>query len=139
MRLTIIPSDGTVIKNNEGYSEIDLTTCNIPTNVHALQWYGDSGEIEYIDHTLPNEEINVLPQWATECITLWDNKDYEEKNPPPPTEAEIKNQRIAELKGMLRSTDYVTLSDYDQSKPDVIANRQLWRDEIRTLQAQINL
>lgn len=41
--------------------------------------------------------------------------------------------RIAQLKQLLRDTDYVTLPDYDKSKPDVLAQRQLWRDEIRSL------
>lgn len=139
MKLTIIPSDGTVQKDGESYKELNLTACNIPSDVHALQWYGDSGEIEYIDHTLPNETINVLPQWATDCVAVWDNKDYEEKNPPPPTEAEIKVARIDELKALLAETDYVALNDYDKEKLDAKADRQAWRDEIRTLQAQINL
>lgn len=42
--------------------------------------------------------------------------------------------RIAELKRQLAATDYVALSDYDKSKPDVLAQRQAWRDEIRTLE-----
>jgi hypothetical protein len=42
--------------------------------------------------------------------------------------------RIAELQQLLRDTDYVTLSDYDRVKPDVLAQRQAWRDEIRALE-----
>jgi hypothetical protein len=48
---------------------------------------------------------------------------------------QAKNARIAELKQLLADTDYVALSDYDQDKPDVKAQRQLWRDEIRELEA----
>lgn len=44
-----------------------------------------------------------------------------------------KDARIAELKQLLSDTDYVVLPDYDKSKPDVLAQRQLWRDEIRSL------
>lgn len=44
-----------------------------------------------------------------------------------------KEKRIAELKAFLRETDYVALPDYDQEKPDVIAERQAARDEIRSL------
>jgi hypothetical protein len=40
--------------------------------------------------------------------------------------------RIAELKKLLAETDYVAMPDYDQDKPDVIAQRQAWREEIRT-------
>ena len=44
-------------------------------------------------------------------------------------------KRIAELKQLLRDSDYVALSDYDQDKPEVKAQRQAWRDEIRALEA----
>jgi hypothetical protein len=47
-----------------------------------------------------------------------------------------KDVRIAELKQLLRETDYVALSDYDKAKPKVVAQRQVWREEIRQLEAQ---
>jgi hypothetical protein len=56
---------------------------------------------------------------------------------PEQIEAEQAEQarvaRIAELKKLLRETDYVALPDYDGDKPDVIAQRQAWREEIRLL------
>ena len=42
--------------------------------------------------------------------------------------------RIAELQQKLLDTDYVTLSDYDKDKPEILADRQAWRDEIRQLE-----
>lgn len=69
---------------------------------------------------------------------------------PKPTEAELLAQvataqvkqttqaEINELKGKLQATDYVALSDYDQDKTDVKAQRQQWRESIRTLQAEID-
>jgi hypothetical protein len=50
-------------------------------------------------------------------------------------EAGRKVARIAELKQLLADTDYVALSDYDKSKPELLAQRQAWREEIRTLEA----
>lgn len=50
-------------------------------------------------------------------------------------EAGRKVARIAELKQLLADTDYVAMSDYDKSKPEVLAQRQAWREEIRTLEA----
>jgi hypothetical protein len=50
-------------------------------------------------------------------------------------EQQSKNARIAELKQLLANTDYVALSDYDQEKADVKTQRQLWREEIRKLEA----
>jgi hypothetical protein len=42
-------------------------------------------------------------------------------------------QRIQELKRLLTETDYVALADYDKEKPELITQRQEWRDEIRQL------
>ena len=42
--------------------------------------------------------------------------------------------RIAELQQKLRDTDYVALPDYDKDKPEILADRQAWRDEIRSLE-----
>jgi hypothetical protein len=47
--------------------------------------------------------------------------------------AQARVARIAELKKLLAETDHVAMHDYDQDKPDVIAQRQAWREEIRTL------
>lgn len=53
---------------------------------------------------------------------------------PAKAQAKTNAARIAELQQLLTSTDYVTLSDYDKDKPDVLAQRQAWRDEIRMLE-----
>ena len=69
---------------------------------------------------------------------------------PKPTEAELLAQvataqakqtaqvEINELKGKLQATDYVALSDYDQDKTDVKAQRQVWRERIRELEGIIS-
>ena len=46
-----------------------------------------------------------------------------------------REARIAELKAFLRDTDYVALSDYDKDKPEIIAERQAAREELRELGA----
>jgi len=46
-----------------------------------------------------------------------------------------REARIAELKQFLRDTDYVALSDYDKDKPEIIAERQAAREELRELGA----
>jgi hypothetical protein len=47
----------------------------------------------------------------------------------------VTQARIAELKAFLRDTDYVALSDYDKDKPEIIAERQAAREELRELGA----
>jgi hypothetical protein len=51
------------------------------------------------------------------------------------TASRTSEARIAELKKLLQETDYVALPDYDQDKASVLADRQAWREEIRTLEA----
>ena len=74
MKLTIIRTDGAVYKNNISYSGLDLS--EVPSNIHAFQWYETEGEIEFInnsDKTKPqNELISELPAWVTTAISKWD-------------------------------------------------------------------
>lgn len=74
MKLTIIPSDGAVYKDGVSYSGLDLS--GIPENVHALQWNGDSGWIEFNNESEfrkpANEKIDALPDWANDALVKWD-------------------------------------------------------------------
>jgi hypothetical protein len=54
---------------------------------------------------------------------------------PAKLQAKQNAERIAELKQLLADTDYVALSDYDKDKPDVLAQRLAWREEVRQLEA----
>ena len=71
MKLTIVVADNAVNKDEVGYGGLDLSSCNIPTNVWALQWDNDSGHIEYTGAT-SNDEITELPAWATAAEALWE-------------------------------------------------------------------
>lgn len=51
-------------------------------------------------------------------------------------EQQARDQRIAELKRNLADTDYTALPDYDKDKPDLRAQRQAWREEIRALEQE---
>jgi hypothetical protein len=102
MRLTIIPTDGTVIIDGVPRCELSLSSCNIPNNVHALQWYDIKGWIEFQDPEdpftpkSPNQEINNLPEWAIACIAVWEA--WVPPAPPEPpvviTDGEISNTTL---------------------------------------------
>jgi hypothetical protein len=88
MRLTIIPSDNFVAVDVDGsHHPLDLSACNIPADVHALQWYETKGWIEFSDDDdpftpkPPNQEITQLPQWALNCVNVWEN--WTPSLPPP--------------------------------------------------------
>ena len=46
--------------------------------------------------------------------------------------------RITELKQLLADSDYKVLPDYDKTDDDIMIKRQEWRDEIRTLEANLD-
>ena len=75
MKLTIIPVDNAVYVDGINYSGLNLSTANIPSNVHALQWKNTIGWIEFLDNddaTKPqNQSITELPEWANACLVKW--------------------------------------------------------------------
>lgn len=83
MRLTIIPSDSLVGVDNQFFSNLDLSACIIPANIHAIQWYETEGELEFVsnpDRTKPqNEIISELPAWANSCVTVWNTAKAEQE------------------------------------------------------------
>lgn len=85
--LTIVPMDGTCVCDSFAITELDFSSCNIPNNIHALQWnrppyptkdksylsgleYGQGeGWIEYASPN-PNLKITTLPQWALDAYEV---------------------------------------------------------------------
>jgi len=108
MRLTIIPNDKAVYKDNVAYDGLNMSA--VPLNVHALQWFGASGNIEF-KNNVPNEDITELPNWANLCIQEWEAANYAEKHPPAPTPEQLIAACKAEAKQRLESTDYSELPD----------------------------
>ena len=78
MNLTIINKDNAVYVDGLALAGLDLSTTGIPSNVHALQWKVNLGWIEFQDNsdfTKPaNEIINALPDWANNCVTIYNNQ-----------------------------------------------------------------
>lgn len=72
MRVTIIPADGFVSIDGLGYSGLDLSA--IDQTVHAVQWSGDSGEVEMKDAVtgmlVANAAIDSLDDYQT-AIDQW--------------------------------------------------------------------
>jgi hypothetical protein len=89
MRLTIVPSDNKVVVNGDSsHRPLDLSLCNIPANIHALQWYDTEGEIEFDGRPKPlNEDITELPEWALACVGAWEA--WTPPVPPEPTEPSV--------------------------------------------------
>jgi len=106
MRLTIIPSDRAVYVDNQCSIGLDLSSCDIPKNIQALQWYSDHGNIEFLEN-IPNEEITVLPDWASACLNVWTIIN----TPAPPTNNQIIAANKLKAEGLLLESDWSMLSD----------------------------
>lgn len=134
MRLSIIPSDGTVCENGVCYSHLNWQ--DTPANVHALQWDNDSGWIEFNDGT-PNEDIDELPSWVSNAEQAWD----EAANPPPPpapTPEEIQAQNKSQAESLLQATDWsATIDIADPAYSDPYLSNQTeflqYRSEVRKI------
>ena len=130
MKLTIIPADGSVGEDGKFYNDLDLSSCGIPADVHALQWDNTAGWIEF-STPIPNEEITSLPAWANCCMTKW----AEANNPPPPPPPTAdQNKQIAVQK--LKDTDWTTIPDVaDPTKSNpYLSNAQdfvVYRNSVR--------
>jgi hypothetical protein len=92
------------------------------TEGQFLRWVGQKWQVEEI------------PTPQSETVAQAEPEAEPEPQPSPEEAHEIKTLRhIEEIKQLLQSTDYVALPDYDKQKPDVLAQRQQWRDQIRML------
>lgn len=77
----------------------------IPEGVESLNWLNDEkGYIFYNDCT--QEEITVFPEWAQQCVNIF-NENYPKPNPEP-TPEELNKQ---EASNMLYATDWTTIPD----------------------------
>jgi hypothetical protein len=90
MRVTIIPEDGSVCVDGEGYSNLNLSW--IEDSVHAIQWYGERGEIERKDPTMGkmtgNEEINSLEPFQL-ALDAWAEAKQAAAQAATPSSGEI--------------------------------------------------
>ncbi len=110
MKLTIIPSTGTVNKDSSAYNDLDLSSCGIPSDVHAIQWQDTAGWIEYTSPLVPNQEITELPAWTNCCINKWT-----EANTPVPPQSPTAEQNKKTAVNRLKATDWTTIPDVGDS------------------------
>lgn len=74
MRVIIIPEDSFMYVDGVGKNNVNLSF--VPKDIHALQWYGSIGEIEYQDQfgrATVNQTINSLDQFPyyQQCYEAW--------------------------------------------------------------------
>lgn len=131
MRLTIVVPDGLVVV--DGIASSPLTWDGTPVDVHALQWYGEVGNIEFVSGLKPNEQIDTLPQWASNAYAAWVVATT--PKPPEPPTADF-NKSVAS--DYLFQTDWTTIpdvSDPTKSNPYLanVSEFVVYRNQVRQI------
>jgi len=91
----------------------------------------DEAGFWYERNPFEGRDRNVDSDLVNSIFAEVEQKYNEYQESTKPTEKEIK---IIELRQKLAATDYKVLPDYDKPNEDVKVQRQVWRDEIRTLE-----
>ena len=122
MRVTMIRDDNIITINGRTIT-VDLS--EIPTNIHAVQWYGESGHIERQGQ--PNQAINSLDDFQI-WIDQFERLAYELDNPPEESNIQKKNKeikdRIYQYKSDLHELQFNWLSASVSDGDSALAKKQ---------------
>jgi len=131
--LRIIPDDNFVAV--DGY-ECRLDSISLAANVHAIQWDGSAGWIEYNDGTA-NETISSISAYST--ITD-DHATQKAAEATATAEAEAAQTALEATYGWKRvfdeTTSYASVGDQlDQQYQDAVNGTTTWKDGIAAVKA----
>lgn len=129
MRLTIVPVDKSIILDGKALIRIKQDLSWIPSDIHAVQWYDDCGEVEYNDGK-PNEKITSLGIYEQAIIDH--NNELERRI----RELEESRDYWEELRGI--RNHYLFNSDWTQFTDSPLLDDkklewQLYRQKLREL------
>lgn len=101
MRVTIVPSDN-FMQIDGRTIWIDLS--DIPTNIHAVQWDGVSGHVEYTNsQNVVLQNLSAFQTWIDRWTAA---RDIEDAPPPPKT----PEQLAAEARGAAKKAREATVA-----------------------------
>ena len=135
--VTVVPSDSLIIVDGKAL----VFPFDAPTNLHALQWRGDTGHTEWTDG--PNKPLTAedYDEQVVPYVKLWQAEKARLEQAAAEAEAaqlaqynseEARFERLrAERDRRLSATDYLLMQDYpldDTLKGAVQAYRQALRD-----------
>mgnify|MGYP002579642612 FL=1 len=139
--VTVVPADSLIIVNGEAI----VLPFDAPTNLHALQWRGDTGHTEWTDG--PNQPLTAedYDEQVAPFVKLW----QDEKARLEQAAAEAEAARLAEYNSeaarferlraerdqRLAATDYLLMEDYplDDTRKEAV---RLYRQSLRDLPSQ---
>ena len=127
MRLTVVPSDKIIIKDGKEYKVTDLSY--LDSNIHAIQWYDDKGEIEYVDGTSNLEITDITPY--NQCVTDWEAAKTKETEANVVSDEEYEKWFREIRNTLLLDSDWTQFTDSpltDAKKTEWKTYRQKLRD-----------
>lgn len=133
MNVTIIAPDNIVIVDGRAH-RMDLTGFTVLEAIHAVQWRGDAGEVEYTDgrHNALLETLEdfqpILDLYTAEIDTI--------DNPPPPTLEEVKLRHRATIDAWRETAERAGVTyEFPGGHVDVIQTRHA--DDFRNIQGRV--
>ena len=110
-RITIINNDdGTMDIMVNGENTADIPSDNLDPNIHAIQWYGDHGEVEYNNRNEEITDFSLFNQLLLDRDAEID-RIVKEAIEEEPSEDKVVRDKRNEL---LEDTDWVILRYLDQ-------------------------
>lgn len=98
MQLTIVPVDGVVVYNGIGYKNVDLSS--VDPHIHAVQFQGDKGWIEYKYNTRTLlTSLNKFQEVINQCEAIKTFEEMRALDPyyGMPTEERLEAKRQAKM------------------------------------------
>ena len=110
-RITIINNDdGTMDIMVDGENIEQISSDNLDDDIHAIQWYGDHGEVEYNDRNEEITDFSPFNQLLLDRDAVIDSI-VEEAIEEEPSEDEVVRDKRNRL---LKDTDWIILRYLDQ-------------------------
>ena len=136
-RVTVVPADRLIIVNGEAL-QFDYPA---PPSLHALQWGGDQGHMEWTDDYNMALDASLYDEEVAPFVALWEAEKARltaeaeaaeaarlaEYNSDPARYARLRTERDRRV----AATDYLVMPDYplgNDAKAAVSAYRQALRD-----------
>jgi hypothetical protein len=116
--------------------DADLTTPGVIATLTEAEYLKAKRDEMYARKPYPSwvwDEESLT--WNAPVEKPWDGDEWDEAAGEWVMTDQSCDSRIAYYKAKLLETDYVGLSDYDKDQPELKAQRQAWRDEIRALES----
>lgn len=95
--VTIIPADGYVAVDGRGFSNLDLSV--LDQQIHAVQWYGASGEMELVpDENGHGANIAITDlAFVQPALDAWQDAADAIDNPQPLSPADLSVEKVNSL------------------------------------------